>query len=241
MLHISPLVMSSVGKTIASLACLGGLWVGCAGSAWANYTPPKDANAPSGSTGSSGVRGCLDASGALVVLAPRSHVGQTTSPRPTVGWAMTDTQPFAMELRLYQLSNTGERTLLEQLALETTPGFMQATLPSSQPDLEPGYRYLWQAIVLCNPNRPSSALVDEVEMDVVPLPPGLETALAQVNNPQDRATLYAEAGLWYDALAEAMAATTSYDQTLLQELATLEQETSLGQQFAEQLRRVMGD
>ncbi|PSN13075.1 hypothetical protein C7293_17475 [filamentous cyanobacterium CCT1] len=241
MLHLSPPVRNSVGKILATLACLGGLWAGCAGSAWANYTPPKDADAPSGSTGSSGVRGCLDASGAMVILAPRSHVGQTTSTRPTVSWAMTDTQPFAMQVRLYQLSHTGERTLVEQLSLETTPGFMQATLPSSQPALEPGHRYLWQVIVLCNPNRPSSALVDEVEMDVVPLPSGLESALAQVDNPEAQADLYAEAGLWYDALAQAIASTNSYDQTLLQELASIEQATPLGQQFAEQLRRVMVD
>ncbi len=239
MLHLLNRVTGSAGKTLTYLFCLGGIWACVTSPVWANYTPPKDADAPSGSTGSSGVRGCLDASGAMAVLAPRSHVGQTASTRPTVSWAITDTQPFAMEVRLYQVNDGGNQTLIEQFALETTPGIMQATLPSTQPDLEPGQRYLWKVIVLCNPNRPSNALVDQVEMDVVSLPANLVAALDQADSPLARATLYAESGLWYDALAEALNKAPAYAQTLLQDLATLEQGSALGQQFEEQLRRVM--
>jgi hypothetical protein len=131
---------------------------------------------------------------------------------------------------------------LEKVELETTPGLMQASSPTLQTTLEPGKYYLWQVVVMCNPNRPSSALTDEVMMQVVPQPAELDTALAQATSPQDRAQVFAEAGLWYDALAQVAAAQTpeavAYRDALLQDLAELEANSSYGQALSEHMQQL---
>lgn len=240
MLRRSKFVVGFVGKILVSLVCLGGLGAGLGNVAWASYTPPPDASAPSGSRTSSGVRGnCSGEPGGTAILAPRSHVGQSISPYPTVSWFIADTAPLLMNVSLYQIEN-GQEILLETLELETTPGLMQSTLAANQPPLKPDHQYLWQLVVICDPNSPSSALVDTVFMDVVSLPADLEAALAQATTPQARATLYAEAGLWYDALAAAAdedPPTTR--QTLLQTLAAQEEASDLGRRFGELLRRIV--
>lgn len=205
----------------------------------AAYRPPRNGSAPSSSSvSSSGVRrACLDEDGAMLLFAPRSHVGRTVSTRPSVSWFIPDNDPLEMELRLYELDSNGDRTLLEKTVLQTTPGIMQASVSETQPDLVPGNRYLWQVIVLCNPNRPSSALVDEAEMEILLPTTNITSAVAQVTTPQARSDVYAEAGLWYDALAQvAMVQTTeaaAYRQNLLQDLANLENTSQFGEQLAQ--------
>lgn len=205
-----------------------GLWaIAIALPAVADYQPPDNASAPSGSTSSSGARrGCLADDGSLLILAPHSHVGHTASTRPSVSWFIPDTEPFDMELHLYQLTATDELTLLDKQVMETTPGIMQASLSEGQPDLVPGEHYLWRVVVLCNPNRPSSALVDEVEMVVVPAPVELESAMAASASPHEQAAAYAQAGLWYDAFAQVAEAENpddvAYRQQLLVSLGEIE-------------------
>jgi hypothetical protein len=242
MVHFLKPAPSSLGKTVISFTCIAGLSLMGAIPALAGYNPPQDASAPSsGSRTSTGVRrGCLADAGAMIIFAPHSYVGQTGSTRPTVSWFIPDQESFAMELRLYELARDGNRTLLEKLDLATTPGLMQASLPVTQPPLEPGKQYLWQVVVLCNPNRPSSALVDEVVMEVVPLAAELEASLALATSPQERANLFAEGGLWYDALAQVAEAQTpeavAYRDLLLQDLAEVERNSSYGQALREQMQ-----
>ncbi len=173
----------------------------------------------------------------MVILAPHSYAGQTVSTRPTVSWFIPDEEPVAMELRLYRRASENDFVLLEKLAMTTTPGIMEASLPVTQPELEPGSLYLWEVVVFCNPNRPSSNLLDRADIEVVAPPASLEAAITQAATAQDQADLYAEAGLWYDALAQAARAenaeTTTYRHTLLQTLAELESSAFHRQAFEE--------
>jgi hypothetical protein len=234
-----------ISKTIAGLGCMAGIGTTIAIPALAGYTPPPDSSAPRSETTTTTVvrGGCRDESGSMVILAPRNHVGQTISTQPTVSWFIPDEEPFAMELRLYEQGSDKNFVFLEMLEMTTTPGWMQASLPVTQPGLEPGGRYLWEVVVFCDPNRPAGNLIDRVEMEVVDPPADLAAGIPQAITPQDQAELYAEAGLWYDALAQVITAdnpeAVTYRNSLLQALAESEHSSSNDQTFSEAIQELL--
>ena len=195
----------------------------------AKYNPPPDQRPPGGYTTSSGSRGVCGVSGGtpLTVLAPQRHVGQTTSTHPTFAWFVPDSKPLPMEFILYKYSPGSAPKLVHKIELRSSPGIMNLTLPEDKPDLTVGQRYLWQVAILCNSNHPSSDLVARAEIEVVQVPPALKRALATKNR-LEMADLYAEAGLWYDALREALepakdARLGEVASSLLEDLAELEE------------------
>jgi hypothetical protein len=80
---------------------------------------------------------------------------------------------------------------------------MQVSLPQNQPGLAIGQSYVWQVVLVCNPKAPSMNVVATANIAVVKPSAALQTQLAAAQTPQQRIDLYAESGLWYDALAEA--------------------------------------
>lgn len=177
--------------------------------ALAEYTPPPQPSAPScpdtekiGCTRATGTRGgsCTSNSQTqLTILAPYSHVGQTVSTSPTVAWFIPESESFPLEFSLYEYEGDNKRRILFQ-ELNSSPGIMKLSLPN----LSVGKRYLWQVVLLCNPNRPSGALVARGEIDVVAAPSTLTSRLATINDPVAKGNLYAEFGLWYDAFGIAL-------------------------------------
>ena len=198
------------------------------------YTPPADSTAPRpGTTGTNISRGggCSSASIAgLVPFAPQTHIGQTTSVDPTFTWFTPETGAQIIEFRIAEyLPERGFRVVYDA-ELETAdldPSGI-TTLPLSEADfsLSPDTTYRWQVVLVCNPNRPSESLVAEADIAVVDSSADLETVLAGATTMSDRARLYAEAGLWYDALGAVVASeTTDSQQTqliLLEDLAITE-------------------
>jgi hypothetical protein len=201
----------------------------------AAYQPPRDQKSPSGYTDSSGTRGRCKASGApsLRLLAPITHVGQTTSSHPTFAWLVASREKTPIEFTLYKIDTNEQLNLAYKLEMQSSPGIMKLSLPQTVPGLTVGQRYLWQVEVLCNRNRPSHNLVARTELDIVPIPPDLKNLLAHSQNNLQRATLYAEAGIWYDALSEALAVSNQKKlgkiaASLLQDLANLEEPSKEG-------------
>lgn len=198
--------------------------------ALAGYTPPPNQPPPKGNTTSSGPRGgCESSQGAsLTVLAPIKHVGQTASTHPTFAWFVPDTKPFPMEFSLFELAEDNSFKLVEKLKLQSSPGIMQQSLPKDKSGLAVGQRYLWQVTVFCDPNHPSTALVARAEIEVVEMPSALKSALSSTTERSQIVELYANAGLWYDALREALGSAPSptpevVAATLLEDLAKLEE------------------
>lgn len=225
-------------------------WSGCialslllAPPAWANYSPPDDLSAPRGGTTTTGRRGgCLGMTESLTAIAPRSHVGQTLSPRPTFTWFVSEPEALPIEFQLYAASPTGETELVYAAELQSAPGMMTLALPETQPALQPGQRYLWQVILFCNPNSPSSAVVSEAELELGQASPELTAALAAASDPADRATLLGEAGFWYDAIAQTVSESTPAAQAaqtaLLTDLAELEASGGSGDR-SDRLRQII--
>jgi len=66
--------------------------------------------------------------------------------------------------------------------------------------LQPGVAYRWYVAVVPNANRRSKDILAGGAIERVAAPDGLDAELAKVS-PADSSSLYAEAGLWYDAVA----------------------------------------
>jgi hypothetical protein len=151
-------------------------------------------------------------------------VGQTISTHPTFAWFVPNAQPLPLEFYLYEYGENGSRQVLYQAEMDSVAGMMFLALPEEQPALQVGQTYRWQVVLLCNPNRPSSALVAGADLKVVDAPAPLAAALTATDDRIDRVDLYAEQGLWYDAFAAAL---TTYPASrplrLLEDLARLEE------------------
>lgn len=200
----------------------------------AGYKPPSGQPAPTGRTSSSGTRGgCLGiAKLPLTTLAPQKHIGQTVSTHPTFAWFVPNSPEFKMVFSLYAYSANGTIKMVKQIDLKTSPGIMKLTLPKDSVGLTFGKRYVWQVAVLCNENYPSNDLVTRAEIEVVQLTNDVKMSLYAVKDPLQRADLYAKAGLWYDALAEALKADNKplsgkIIASLLEDLAQIEKSNDL--------------
>ena len=168
-----------------------------------------DAIPPSGR--STGSRGCgtttvpsLSSVPALVLLAPSRRLGQTVSTRPTFAWFVRDAGSWSIEFRLYEhdLANRTFKLVKEikDEGFKSSPGIMMLSLSEFNPELSTGKRYRWQVELVCNPSHPSSNLFAESEIEVVPIQPRLKTQLSGTPERLNRASIYAQANLWYDAL-----------------------------------------
>jgi hypothetical protein len=140
-----------------------------------------------------------------------------------VAWYVSDTQSYALKFRLYRTEAGPAQGLVYETELPSQPGIMQLKLPESQPGLAIGQRYTWQVVMLCDPNSPSRAIATGAELEVV-APAPVVAAIAN-KTAQGQAAVYAELGLWYDALQVALQEMPRSKQptiALLNDLATSE-------------------
>ncbi|HIK08636.1 MAG TPA: DUF928 domain-containing protein [Trichormus sp. M33_DOE_039] len=188
--------------------CILSAILGVTQTALAGYKPPKDQKPPSGYSDSSGVRGkCRSSSGrSLILLAPITHVGLTTSTHPTFAWFVLDNQSVPIQFSLYEFDANFKPKKLNSYTqiFPSSPGLMKRSLPQELPGLSVGKRYLWQLQSFCNPDRPSHNPIARAEIEVVPVPQTLVSDLAITNDPSLKANLYGKYGIWYDAIKEVL-------------------------------------
>ncbi|MBD0334254.1 MAG: DUF928 domain-containing protein [Cyanobacteria bacterium Co-bin13] len=234
-------VLSGLGAFAGFAAVLTGMM----SAALAGYVPPADADAPTSRSTSGGRRGGCQGAGDidLVALAPQHHIGQTMSSHPTVAWFVPADIRQPLELELYEKGESGQWQRLSTFTLEEGPaGIMTFTWPESEPGLEVGQTYRWQVISTCVVGLPSRDLVTTAELQVVAPEEASTPATA---NPVETAQRYAEAGLWYDALAlvagPSLPALATYRNELLLDLAALEAASAGDEEIylSTQLRRIV--
>ncbi|MFH7243968.1 MAG: DUF928 domain-containing protein [Spirulina sp.] len=195
------------------------------------YQPPADPGYPRRTTGG-GTRGGCDgrAATSLTAMAPQAHIGQTASLHPTLTWYIADTMPVPLELQIYRYTSedpTDDR--LEPVAFfdlgRSQTGWMTFTLPDDLPPLVVGETYRWKIIAQCSESQPSRNRIDEADLQVVAMPTDIEIT----GDSSQQAQQYAEAGLWYDAIAllaqpPLSPVEVSYRRDLVLSLADLEAE-----------------
>ncbi|MGK7926508.1 MAG: DUF928 domain-containing protein [Spirulina sp.] len=200
------------------------LWF-CLPSAAASYTPDDPETSPSPREGSSvgGVRGCF--SPTLVLFASRSYLDKTALSRPQFSWFISSLEPVDI---IFRLHDSDDRLIVEAKKHEVRSGIMTfapfdsnkpglsptqqdswqvmtfAPFDSNELELSPNQQYSWQVTLYCDRDRPGEITWERVDFKVVERPPRLIENLANTRNRCDRSNLYARAGLWYEAIAEAL-------------------------------------
>jgi hypothetical protein len=145
-----------------------------------------------------GSRGAGDAALSLDVLAP-DEVGTTTMAQPSLFWFQSKPAEATFELTLLQ---DGKVKPLVHVMVErsTKAGIQRVKLADHNVQLTPGIEYQWVVALITDPNNRSSDLVASGVIKRVEPSAELKQKVSGASA-DALAGVYAESGIWYDALA----------------------------------------
>ena len=135
----------------------------------------------------------------MYVLAP-VDIGFTTKGKPDLFWFVSEATKAKAMLTVY--TDDPAKPLLEQsLATVSAPGIQRIRLSEYGLELQPRTEYRWRVTLIDeSPDRPAKAVAGGT-IQRTGTWPKLQTRLQnQHNDLLQRANVYAEEGLWYDAL-----------------------------------------
>ena len=227
------------------LTSIGSLLLGT-NIARADYVPPKEQEAPSDYTRSVGAGhrgGCWSTTHPpLTLLAPQTHIGQTTLTHPIFAWFVSEPEKIRAEFRLFKYDDNGKPSqLVETLIPSRQSSKIQTiSLPENKEGLKVGKKYLWQVTVNC----PDSSIVWQTRADIQVVEKSNSLKLV-ANSFAASVDAYARAGLWYDALQQAIVMKTKGVEAemaeLLEQLANVEANTfrEKGKILSDRLQQIL--
>lgn len=146
-----------------------------------------------------GRRGPADDLPKLFTLVPE-HVGLTVAPYPTLYWYIDDNAQGDVAFELTLIDDESIQPLIDvRLARPEKPGLQAIDLADHGVELAPGQEYQWSVALVPSEATHSRAVISTGWVERVPDSDGV-VARARDGGPGSAAALYAEAGLWYDAL-----------------------------------------
>jgi hypothetical protein len=159
------------------------------------YKPPLR-GAPGGRVGG-GTRGAPGRDiFVLSVLAP-DHTGLTMREQPSLFWFISNDTSLPVELAVVD-PNATDPVLETRIASPVKRGVHRVRLADYGVRLVPGVAYQWAVTVIPDAARRSRDILASGTIERVE-PGDLAPKLAAASN-EERAAVYAEAGIWYDAL-----------------------------------------
>ena len=159
------------------------------------YQPPLR-GAPGGRVGG-GTRGIGEELVALFALAP-NHVALTVQEQPVLYWYLSKPAKYPIELTITIEKDT--QPLLEKsIPLPSRSGIYSLRLSDFDIRLSRGTQYRWFLALVPDPNRRSRDIVAGAIIERVETPETLRSRLLKANR-EEISNIYAEAGMWYDAL-----------------------------------------
>jgi hypothetical protein len=138
-------------------------------------------------------RNCSSGQNPLTALVPNSNIGLTTQANPTFFFYVPQTSA-TLELVLRDQDKEYKQTY------KSSQKAGIVSIPFNQAPLEVGKNYRWSFSIVCNPKERSKDKFVEGGIKRIKTEPQLASKLAAAS-PQERANLYAEAGIWQDSLA----------------------------------------
>lgn len=149
----------------------------------------------------------------LKPLLPKTRIGLTVSDSPTFFVYITRTSLRKAEFWLSDPEKNYQTVYKTNVSLPEMTGIVSFSLPeqADSPKLEVGKKYHWELMVICDPNDPERSMAAEGEIQRVNLSPAVVSQLEKAA-PQDRAAIYAEAGIWFDTLTTLAELRRSYPQ-----------------------------
>lgn len=178
---------------------------------FASPPPPPDIGEP-GRRADAGSRGCEEinkplTSGSqkqLTALVPlysdsKLVLGRTSATHPTFWFYVPYQPPFPGK---FVLRDKDDKLVYQtDVILPKTPGVVSFLLPSTVAPLEIGKQYHWYLKIYCQSPENLSAFIDGwIQRNS--LNPSLKSQLEKAT-PQERVTLYAANGIWFEALSTA--------------------------------------
>jgi hypothetical protein len=145
-----------------------------------------------------GSRGTGDATITLDVLAP-DEIGVTTQAQPSLFWFQSKPANAKFELTLLQ-DNKVKPIVQVLVERSMKAGIQRLKLSDHGAKLDLGVEYQWVVALVTDPDNRSNDLVASGLIKRVEPGAELKDKLAQ-SAPASRALVYAEAGIWYDALS----------------------------------------
>jgi hypothetical protein len=134
----------------------------------------------------------------LSVLAP-DHSGLTTSEQPSLYWFISNSTSLPIELTV--IDSKGIKPLLEtKLPAPAKAGIQRVRLADYNIRLAPGVAYRWFVAVVPDSDRRSKDILAGGAIERVDVPTDLKAKLVKASKPE-LYSLYADAGIWYDAVA----------------------------------------
>ncbi|MBL1174127.1 DUF928 domain-containing protein [Pantanalinema sp. GBBB05] len=230
----APLLRSRVAQSLPSVPSGGGRPSGtiAGGSRFSPPPPPSDLGAPSSRSGGGASRGVCLGKEEIIALMPiypqgRSSLvwGLTTVERPSFWFYVPPIAGSVAEMEFVLQDHTGKKIYQTKNPV-TQSGVISVTLPANSPALTIDNRYQWYFKVRC-PAAPSqlpkyvNGWIERQAIDT-----NLANQLQQVP-PAQRAALYAQQGIWFDAIT-----------TLGQLRQTQPQDPALAKQWADLLDSV---
>jgi Domain of Unknown Function (DUF928) len=142
---------------------------------------------------------CVDTPIKLVALMPPDQFGATLSNRPTFFWYVSNASATASEFRLKDENDAD--LLVKTIPMKGRAGIVSFQLPENVANLlEPQRDYHWQVSLVCDPDTPSANPTVEGIVQRVQPNAAMADAVAKAKGWRELTTLYAEKGLWHDAL-----------------------------------------
>lgn len=133
----------------------------------------------------------------LSALAP-DHSGFTTSEQPSLYWFISNSTSLPIELTV--IDSKGIKPILEtRLPAPVKEGIQQVRLADYKVQLKQGEAYRWFVAVVPDADRRSKDILAGGAIERVDMPEALKAKLTQ-SAKTDIPFVFAEAGLWYDAL-----------------------------------------
>jgi hypothetical protein len=149
------------------------------------------------------------------------QIALTTQGQPSLYWYQSKAAKTQCEVTLTEPKNPQPLLLLKSSA-PTPAGIHAIRLTKFKVELKPNVIYRWSVAVIVDPENRSQDIVANGIIKRIDLSPELASKLGQVSD-TDKPALYAENGIWYDALQSIsdQIDRAPQDATLLQERADL--------------------
>lgn len=178
---------------------------------WDAYEPDDNIGSPGRREGG-GTRGpCIQnsANAQLMALVPVNGFGTTTAEYPTFSVylppLLTESKP---EIEFVLKTSEEKEIYKTKFKINRGAAIISFSLPSTSnlSALELNKSYLWSVTLICNPEAVDSGDVSGNKVVSgairrVTLKPNVQQELETAKSEIDRITIYAKAGIWYDALS----------------------------------------
>jgi hypothetical protein len=186
------------------------------------YQPPK-LGKPAKTVGG-GSRGTRDKVPSVFVVAPE-HVGLTTASSPSLFWYVDRVPESKVQVEFTLNDENGVKPLVQKIvATPKRAGIHRIRLSDFGVKLAPGAEYEWSVALILDPKERSKDIVATTWIESVK--PSAELS-SRLKADGATASVYAEEGIWYDALG-----------ALSDQIESDPSNTALAEQRADLLRQV---